>query len=254
MIQEFNLLSLAGKTAFITGSSRGIGRAICEFFAKLDCNVIINGTREDAVNQVAQSIKSNYSVKLMTAVGDITSEPFVKESVERAIDFFGKVDILINNAGITRDNLLMRMKTNDWDSVMDVNLKAPFLFTKAFIRPMLKQKNGRIINITSVVGQTGNPGQANYCASKGGIIAFTKSVAREFAAKNITVNAVAPGFIETDMTNVMTEEQKNSILESIPQKRLGTTREVAESVAFLASDSASYITGQVLAINGGMYM
>ncbi len=248
------MFSLEGKTAFITGSSRGIGKSIAELFAKLNCNVIINGTREEIVNEVANSIKSSYQIKVMTAVGDISSESFVEESVKKAIDFFGKVDILINNAGITRDNLLMRMKTEDWNAVMNVNLKAPFLFTKALVRPMLKQKNGRIINITSVVGQTGNPGQANYCASKGGVIAFTKSVARELAAKNITANAIAPGFIETDMTKIMSEEQKQSILHSIPQKRLGSTEEVANVAAFLASDKAAYITGQVLAVNGGMYM
>ena len=248
------MFSLAGKTAFITGSTRGIGRSIAELFAELKCNIVVNGTKEEVVSQVVEHLESTYSTKAMVAAGDISSEMFVEETVKKATQTFGSIDILINNAGITRDNLLMRMKASDWDEVLKVNLKAPFLCTKAVIRPMLRAKTGRIINITSVVGQTGNPGQANYCASKGGIIAFTKSVARELAAKNITANAIAPGFIETNMIDAITKEQKDSIMESIPQRRMGTPEEVASVAAFLASDQAAYITGQVLAVNGGMYM
>ena len=248
------MFSLAGKTAFITGSTRGIGRSIAELFAELKCNIVVNGTKEEVVSQVVEHLESTYSIKAMGAAGDISAEMFVEETVKKAIQAFGRIDILINNAGITRDNLLMRMKASDWDEVLKVNLKAPFLCTKAVIRPMLRAKTGRIINITSVVGQTGNPGQANYCASKGGLIAFTKSVARELAAKNITANAIAPGFIETNMIDAISKEQKDSIMESIPQRRMGTPEEVASVAAFLASDQAAYITGQVLAVNGGMYM
>lgn len=245
---------LEGKTAFVTGSSRGIGRSIAELFARLKCNIIVNGTSEERVSQVVSHIESTYPTKAMASVGDISSEDFVNETVKKAIDAYGNIDILINNAGITRDNLLMRMKTEDWDAVLDVNLKATFLCTKAVTRPMLKAKGGRIINITSVVGQTGNPGQANYCASKGGVIAFTKSIAKELASKNITVNAIAPGFIETDMIDAISKQQKDSIINSIPKGRMGTAEEIANAAAFLASDSSAYITGHVLAVNGGMYM
>ena len=247
-------MSLKEKIALITGSTRGIGLAIADKLAQVGCNVVITGRQESLAVEVANRISDKYGVKALPVTGDISSKESIDEIVSKSLEIFGKVDILVNNAGITKDNLLLRMNENDWDSVLDVNLKSAFLFTKAVIRGMLKQKYGRIINVSSIVGEIGNPGQANYSASKGGLIALTKSLAREFAAKNINVNAVAPGFISTEMTDQLTEDQKAQLTTSIPQKKLGRVEDVANGVAFLSGDESSYITGQVIAINGGLSM
>ncbi len=246
--------NLAGRIAVVTGGSRGIGRAVALRLASSGATVIINYNKnEEMAKSLLEELKAKgYSGEILRF--DVSDEKEVSENFSYIIKNYGKIDILINNAGVTRDNILIRMKSEEWRDVMKVNLDGVFYCTRASLRPMLKQHSGVIINITSVVGIMGNPGQANYCAAKAGVIGFTRAVAREVASRNIRVNAVAPGFIETDMTMQLPEEVKRNILLSLPIQRFGTPEEVAELVCFLASDSASYITGQVIGINGGLLM
>ena len=245
---------LEGKVALITGASRGIGRAIALKYAEAGANIIVNysGNEAKAQETVAEIEKMGREAIMIRAnVGKTEeAENMVKEALER----FGKIDILVNNAGITRDNLLMRMKESEWDEVINVNLKGVFNMTKALTRPMMKQRSGSIINITSVVGVLGNAGQANYVAAKAGVIGLTKTTARELASRNIKVNAIAPGFVDTDMTDVLPEDVKSGILAQIPFNRLGSADEISSVALFLASDASSYMTGQTLHVDGGMYM
>ena len=247
---------LKGKCAVITGSTRGIGKAIAIKYASLGCNIVINYRSEkDEVNarELSDEIcKLGVDTLIVKAnVGDFEE---AKNLVEKAKEKFGKVDILVNNAGITKDNLILRMNESDFDNVINVNLKGSFNCLKAVTPIMLKQKRGKIINMASVVGVIGNPGQVNYCASKAGVIGMTKSLAKELGGKNINVNAIAPGFIDTDMTRVLSEEQKKNILSQVPLKRLGLVSDIANVAAFLASEDSDYITGQVIHVDGGMAM
>jgi len=247
-------MNLIGKTALVTGGSRGIGRSIALALANQGANVIINYTsNEESAAKVVEEIKS-FNVKALAVKANVSKVEEINEMMSKIEEVFDRVDILVNNAGVTRDNLFIRMKEEDWDQVMDINLKGVFLCTKAVVRKMIKQKHGRIINLASVVGVVGNPGQANYCASKAGVIGLTKSLAKEIAGKNITVNAIAPGFIETDMTKVLPENVKESMLEVIPMKKYGKPEDIANLVVFLSSDNANYITGQVIHVDGGMAM
>lgn len=245
---------LQGKNALVTGSSRGIGRAIALKLGKLGANVAINYAGNEAKAQEVIDELEALGVKAIKIQADVSQEKEVKRMVKETIDAFGSLEILVNNAGITRDNLLMRMKEADFQEVIDTNLKGTFLCTKAVSRQMMRQRYGRIINIASIVGVSGNPGQANYVAAKAGVIGLTKSNAQELASRNILVNAVAPGFISTDMTEELTDEQKEAIFERIPLKKLGEPEDVANVVAFLASDEAKYITGQTIHVDGGMVM
>ena len=245
----------SGRVVVITGGSRGIGRAVALRFAEEKAKVIIihydpdESVANETLNMLAeQGIKAESHRVDVSSYGD--AEVVLKEILSR----FGKVDVLVNNAGITRDTLLMRMSEDDWDTVIRVNLKSVFSCTHAVVRPMLKQRGGRIVNISSVAGQTGNVGQANYAASKAGIIGFTKTVAREVAARGITVNAVAPGFINTEMTSSLPDKVKESIMQQIPLGRIGQPEDVAEAVYWLCSHAAGYITGQIIRVNGGMLM
>ncbi|MBX6394835.1 MAG: 3-oxoacyl-[acyl-carrier-protein] reductase [Alicyclobacillaceae bacterium] len=243
-----------GRVALVTGGSRGIGRAVCIALASRGVAVAVNYvSREDAAREVVHQIEEAGGTAF-AVVGDVSVASQAEELVERVLEKFGRLDILVNNAGITRDTLLLRMKDDEWDAVMNTNLKGAFHCIKAAVRPMMKQRFGRIINITSVVGIVGNPGQANYAAAKAGLIGLTKTAAREFASRQITVNAVAPGFIETDMTAAMGEEAVRALHSQIPLGRVGRPEEVAEAVCFLASDAAGYITGHVLHVDGGMAM
>jgi len=240
------------KTVIVTGSTRGIGNDIAVRFASLGANVMLSGT-SDSVHVAVEALREK-GFSAAGYSGDLSSPAVAQGLIEKTVETFGSLDILVNNAGITCDKLLIRMEEEDWDRVIDVNLKSAYLCTKAAVRIMMKKRSGSIINITSVVGLMGNAGQANYAASKAGLIGFTKSVAREFAARGITCNAVAPGFIETQMTDSLSAEIKESYLKSIPLGRYGTPSEVADLVVFLGSDSARYITGQVINIDGGLYM
>jgi 3-oxoacyl-[acyl-carrier protein] reductase len=244
---EFN-----DKTVVVTGSTRGLGRAIAEKFASLGANVVINGTSKTVFKTEEEFLKNGWSVKAVEA--DISIPEKAKELIDTAVSTFGTVHILVNNAGVIRDKLLMRMSVEDWDTVLDINLKSAFLCTKAVTKLMMKKRQGIIINITSVVGVMGNAGQANYAASKAGMIGFTKSVAKELGAWGIRCNAIAPGFIESDMSLQLSDEIKEKFLAAIPLRRAGTPSEVADAVCFLASDRAAYITGQVINIDGGMVM
>ncbi|WP_413301348.1 3-oxoacyl-[acyl-carrier-protein] reductase [Bacillus sp. 1P10SD] len=247
-------MSLAGKAALVTGASRGIGREIALELARQGANVAVNFSGSEAkANEVVDEIKA-LGRDAVAIKCDVSNTEEVTEMVKATIDRFGKLDILINNAGITRDNLLMRMKEEEWDDVINTNLKGVFLCTKAVTRQMMKQRVGRIINIASVVGVSGNPGQANYVAAKAGVIGLTKTTAKELASRNITVNAVAPGFITTDMTDKLSEEVKAEMLKQIPLARLGEAKDIAKITAFIASDDSSYITGQTFHVNGGMVM
>ncbi|AJQ27468.1 3-oxoacyl-[acyl-carrier-protein] reductase [Pelosinus fermentans] len=247
-------MHLDGKVAIITGASRGIGRSVAIELAKLGAKVVINYAGNEAAAEEVKNIivaAGGQGIIVKADVGDVEA---VDAMVKETINTFGKIDILVNNAGITRDNLLMRMKEEDWDAVMNINLKGVFVCTKAVSRIMMKQKAGKIINMTSVVGLMGNAGQANYAAAKAGVIGFTKSMAKELASRGITVNAIAPGFISTDMTAVLSDQVKTELTEKIPAGRLGSPEDVAAAVTFLASDSANYITGQTLNVDGGMLM
>ncbi|MCK5086443.1 MAG: 3-oxoacyl-[acyl-carrier-protein] reductase [Melioribacteraceae bacterium] len=248
------------KRAIITGGSRGIGKAILKELAKRECNNVLFSdivVIDDDFDSYAKEIENEIGIPDVKVYGfkaDASSFEEAEATVKEAIDKMGGVDFLINNAGITRDNLLLRMNENEFDSVININLKSVFNYTKAAMRPMIKQRFGRIVNIASVVGLIGNAGQANYAASKAGVIGFTKSVARELASRNITVNAIAPGFIETDMTAKLNENQRDALLTNVPLKRMGQPEDIAKVVAFLCSDDASYLTGQVIAVDGGMVM
>ena len=247
-------MSLTGKTAIVTGGSRGIGKAVCLELARRGCNIVLSfAGNTAAADQTAAECRA-LGVQALAVQGNVADADAVKALFDAALKQFGAVDILVNNAGITRDNLLMLLKEEDFDAVVDTNLKGTFLCMKAAVRPMMKQRRGRIISLSSVVGLHGNAGQVNYAATKAGVIGMTKSLAKELAGRNITVNAVAPGFIDTDMTAVLPEKAKEAILASIPMARLGAAEDVANAVAFLASDEAGYITGQVLAVDGGMSM
>ncbi|MEQ9885521.1 3-oxoacyl-ACP reductase FabG [Pectobacterium zantedeschiae] len=243
-------MSFEGKIALVTGASRGIGRAIAETLVARGAKVIGTATSEKGAEAISSWLGEN-GKGYMLNVADAASVESVLAEIRAE---FGEVDILINNAGITRDNLLMRMKDDEWHDILDTNLTSVFRMSKAVMRAMMKKRFGRIITIGSVVGTMGNAGQANYAAAKAGLIGFSKSLAREVASRGITVNVVAPGFIETDMTQALTEEQRAGILTSVPANRLGDAKEIASAVVFLASDEAAYITGETLHVNGGMYM
>jgi 3-oxoacyl-[acyl-carrier protein] reductase len=245
---------LNGKTALVTGASRGIGRAIALQLAEAGADVAVNyAGNEAAAGEVVQAIEA-LGRKALKIRANVASAAETDEMVKQTLEAFGKIDILVNNAGITRDNLIMRMKEEEFDEVIGTNLKGVFNCVKAVTRPMMKQRYGRIINISSVVGVLGNAGQANYVAAKAGVIGLTKSAARELASRNITVNAVAPGFIETDMTDKLPADLREQMLGQIPLAKLGKPEEVARVVRFLASDDASYMTGQTIHVDGGMYM
>jgi 3-oxoacyl-[acyl-carrier protein] reductase len=247
-------MKLEGKSALVTGASRGIGREIALELARQGANVAINFAGSEAkANEVAEEIRA-MGRDAFAIQGDVSDQEAVTALVKETVGRFGSLDILVNNAGITRDNLLMRMKESEWDDVININLKGVFLCTKAVTRQMMKQRSGRIINLASVVGVSGNPGQANYVAAKAGVIGLTKTTAKELSSRNITVNAIAPGFITTDMTDKLTEEIKAEMLKLIPLARFGEPGDIAKAVVFLASDDASYITGQTLHIDGGMVM
>ncbi len=239
--------------AIVTGASRGIGFAIAERLAKDGFDLAICGTRIETTQAAADKLKV-HGVKVVARAVDVSDKDAVQLFVQETAKDFGRLDVLVNNAGITRDTLAMRMKAEDWQQVIDTNLSSVFYAAQAVLKPMMKAKGGRIINISSVVASMGNPGQLNYCASKGGIDALTRSLAREIGSRGITVNAVAPGFIATDMTAELGEDAHAALSDQIPLGRLGSPDDVAAAVAFLASDSAGYITGQVIRVNGGMYM
>lgn len=245
-----NLFSLEGKVVLVTGASRGIGKSIAETLVSLGAKVAGTATSESGAGKISDYLGENGKGYALNVTG--------AESIEATLAAvkadLGDIDVLVNNAGITRDNLLMRMKDSEWDDIIDTNLSSIFRLSKAVLRPMMKKKNGRIINIGSVVGTMGNAGQANYAAAKAGVIGFSKSMAREVASRGITVNVVAPGFIQTDMTDELTDDQKAATLANVPANRLGQPNEIAAAVAYLASDAAAYVTGETLHVNGGMYM
>src|ERR1035438_3259293 len=247
------MADLQGKVALVTGASQGIGRACALELAKAGTTVALAARNEVKLAEVAAQIAAAGG-QAAAFVLDIASEESIKAGAKSILDRFGRVEILVNNAGITRDGLMMRMKRADWDDVLGTNLTGAFLLTQALLPAMLRNRWGRIINITSVVGRTGQAGQVNYAASKAGLIGFTRSLAREVSSRNVTVNAVAPGYIETPMTAVLDEKQRTAMMGQIPLGRAGTDLEIAQSVAFLASDAAAYITGHVLDVNGGMFM
>ncbi|MDR0977541.1 MAG: 3-oxoacyl-[acyl-carrier-protein] reductase [Endomicrobium sp.] len=247
-------MRLQNKTAVITGAAQGIGKAVAEIFASEGADIIISDINIESAEKTAAEIKSKYGVAAGAVAANVAELKDCESLVKNSIDKFSKIDILVNNAGITKDNLVLKMTENEWDAVIAVNLKGVFNCIKAASRPMLKARRGRIINIASVVGQIGNAGQINYSASKGGVIAITKTCAREFASRNILVNAIAPGFIHTAMTDKLTQEQKNALSANIPLARLGEPSDIAKAALFFASDDSSYITGHVLSVNGGMYM
>ena len=244
---------LSEKVAIVTGASRGIGRSIALALAAQGAKVVASARNAEALDNLVAEIEG-LGGEATAVAGDVAVAADAARLIEQAVAAYGQLDILVNNAGITRDGLLLRMKDEDWDAVIDTNLKGAFLCIRAAAKVMSKQRSGRIINISSVVGEMGNAGQANYCSSKAGLLGLTKSVARELARRNITVNAITPGFIVTDMTDGMTDKARESMTEQIPLGRLGEADDVANAVIFLASDQSSYVTGQVLGVNGGMYM
>jgi len=244
---------LEGQVALVTGASRGLGRAIAQALAAQGASIAAVARSADALKDTLESIRSGGGTAEAFPV-DVADGNAVEAVVDQASTRFGKIDVLVNNAGVTRDGLLMRMKTEDWDAVINTNLKGAFHFTRPVGRIMVKQRSGRIVNISSVIGLMGNAGQANYAASKAGLIGFSKSVAREFASRGITCNVVCPGFIETDMTKGLSDELRKKLLEKIPLQRLGQPDDIAGVVAFLCSPAASYITGQIVTVDGGMVM
>ena len=244
---------LNDKVAVVTGAGRGIGRAVAIAYAKMGANVVCVSRTQENSTKVATEIEALGQNSWAFAV-DVSDTSAVESSAKNILEATGKVDILVNNAGVTRDNLLMRMSEEEWDTVLNTNLKGAFNFTKAFTRPFMKQRSGRIINIASVIGLIGNAGQSNYAASKAALIGFTKSVAKELAPRGITANAIAPGFIETDMTAVLDEKVRGSIIDRIPMNRFGSPEDIANTAIFLALESTNYMTGQVLTIDGGMVM
>lgn len=244
-------MSLSGKIALVTGASRGIGKAIATALAELGATVIGTATSDNGAAAISDYLSASGGKGIAL---NVTDKDAVESAVKAIADEFGAIDILINNAGITRDNLLMRMKDDEWQSIMDTNLTSIFTTSKAVLRGMMKKRNGRIVNVGSVVGSSGNAGQANYSAAKAGVIGFSKSMAREVASRGITINVVAPGFIDTDMTKALTDDQREAIFKDIPANRLGAPEEVASTVAFLVSDGAAYINGETIHVNGGMYM
>ena len=246
------VFELTGKVAVVTGASRGIGRAIAERFAQQGATVVAIARGDNAATTVAAITERGGRAELMGV--DVTNRDALEKVPAAVVERHGRLDILVSNAGITRDQLLMRMKRDDWDAVLETNLTAAFTLTQAAMRPMIRQRGGRIIAISSVVGQAGNAGQANYAASKAGLIGFAKALAREVASRSITVNVIAPGLIDTDMTRAISEQSHGDWASQIPLGRLGTVDDVAAAACFLASDEAAYITGHVIAVNGGMYM
>jgi 3-oxoacyl-[acyl-carrier protein] reductase len=246
-------MNLSGRKALITGASQGIGRACAHKLASCGASVALLARNQEKLEEVARGIAPS-GVSTLVAVADLEDEAQIQKALKTVLGEFGKLDILVNNAGMTRDQLLLRMKRADWDKVLNTNLTSAYLCTQQVVGSMLKQRWGRIINITSVFGQMGQAGQANYASSKAGLIGFTMALAREFGSRNITANAVAPGFIETAMTSSLSEELREAALRMIPLGRLGTPEDVANCVAFLASEEAGYITGHVLNVNGGMLM
>lgn len=247
-------MSLQNKTAIVTGASRGIGRAIALELASLGAKIVVNYSGSEARAQEVVATIKEAGGEAIAVQANVANADSVAALINETLTAFGTIDILVNNAGITRDNLLMRMKEDEWDDVMNTNLKGVFLCTKAVTRQMMKQRSGRIINISSIVGVIGNPGQANYVAAKAGVIGLTKTTAKELASRNILVNAIAPGFITTDMTDELTDDLKQAMLAQIPLAKLGQPEDIAKAVAFFASDAANYITGQTLHIDGGMVM
>lgn len=246
-------MKLKEKTAIITGGARGIGREIALCFARVGANIVICDVNKDVMEGTKKELE-NLGVGVLALAVDVTKLAEVEDMVNKTIDKFKKIDILINNAGITRDNLLIRMSESEWDSVLAVNLKGTFNCTKAVLRPMMKQRGGKIVNIASIIGIMGNAGQANYAASKAGIIGLTKSIAKEVSSRNINVNAIAPGFIQTDMTAKLSDDLKNQMLSAIPLGKLGEAKDVADLALFLSSEDSNYITGQVIQVDGGMVM
>jgi len=246
-------MKLKEKVALVTGGARGIGKAIAMLFAREGADIAVADVNPEIARKTAQEIEA-LGRKAMALEMDVTDYAKVEEGVNKILDKFGKVDILVNNAGITKDNLILRMSQSEWDAVINVNLKGTFNCIKAVSRPMIKQRSGKIVSIASIIGLMGNPGQANYSASKAGIIALTKTVAKELASRNINANAVAPGFIQTEMTAGLTQEVREKMLQAIPLARLGTPEDVAQVCLFLASAEADYITGQVITVDGGMVM
>ncbi len=245
---------LLNKIAIVTGGAQGIGKSIVRKLASEGANCVIVDVDIQNAETTAKEIKEEFNVETLVFKVDVSNFQEVQNCIDETFKKFGKIDILVNNAGITKDNLILKMTEEEWNKVLDINLKGCFNFIKAVSKYMLKQRSGRIINIASVVGLMGNPGQANYSASKGGLIALTKTVAKEFASRNILVNAVAPGYIKTRMTEALSEEQKKKLQEYIPLNRLGEPEDVANVVWFLSIEESSYITGQVISVNGGMYM
>src|SRR5256714_15635541 len=246
-------MKLEGRTALITGAGRGIGRATAVRLAREGANVAINFKGNASAAAEAKRLVEGAGAKATLVQGDVSQDGQADEVVKAALAFGGgRLDILVNNAGITRDNLLLRMSAEEWDAGLDLNLRGAFLITKAAMRPMMKQRAGRIVNVSSIAGVMGNAGQANYASAKAGLIGFTRTVAREMATRNITCNAVAPGFVDTDLTHGLLKQMEETILKQIPLGRFGAVEDIANAIAFLASDEASYITGQVLVVDGGM--
>ncbi|MFH1260046.1 MAG: 3-oxoacyl-[acyl-carrier-protein] reductase [Elusimicrobiota bacterium] len=247
-------MKLQDKVVIVTGGAQGIGKAISLALAGEGAKICFVDVQEESVRLTSEEVARDKKVETMALKADVSKFAETEEMAKKVLDKFGRIDILINNAGITRDNLLMRMSDEEWDLVLSINLKGVFNCSKAVVRPMFKQHSGKIVNIASVVGQMGNAGQANYAASKGGVIALTKTCAREFASRNLQVNAIAPGFIRTKMTESLSQEVKDTLAKQIPLGRLGEPEDVAKAALFLSSADADYITGQVIAVNGGMYM
>ena len=245
---------MENKVSIVTGSARGIGKEIAMLFAREGSDLAICDVMEDALAATKKEIEEKTGRKVLAEKVDVTNTEEVEAFVKKTLDNFGRLDILVNNAGITRDNLVMRMSEKEWDAVLDVNLKGAFNFIKAVTRPMMKNRGGRIVNMASIIGIMGNAGQANYSASKGGLIALTKTVAKELGSRGINVNAIAPGFIQTDMTDKLSGDAKEKLVAFIPLNRMGETKDVAKAALFLSGDDSAYITGQVIQVDGGMVM